>query len=287
VTTYIAAYDTESDACLEGVRRIVQVHEKHHMPATFFLVARLLDGQGEEYRRLLGDNPLFEIACHSYTHMLLRPHRLCGQPGPTEQHPREIIESKRRIEDHFARAVTGFRTPVGFCDGLRGAPELLDLCRRAGYRYSSSLAWGPYETVPALVLEAFSYAQEGYPDIWEIPPCGWHENLLKGNNRWDPRPLQLFPHPMPEAAATDYVRTPQQEFDMHRLFLDKAVATGIGHVSLIWHPWSLHRFDPQMNMLEMVFGHVRQGNLPVSTFGQYAAMLQARGGSIDSSAGAL
>ena len=76
MTMYIAAYDVEADECLDGVRRIVEVHTKYEMPATFFIVARLLDKQGDEYRRLIGDNPLFEIASHTYTHMLLREHRL-------------------------------------------------------------------------------------------------------------------------------------------------------------------------------------------------------------------
>ncbi len=110
--TYIAAYDTEADACLEAVRKIVKVHEKFEMPATFFLVARLLDKQGAEYRAILGGNPLFEIASHSYTHMLLRDHGTGGKAGPPEQYEREIVESKKRIEDHFGRPVRGFRAPV-------------------------------------------------------------------------------------------------------------------------------------------------------------------------------
>jgi len=276
MTVYIAAYDTESDACLIGVRRIVEIHEKYEMPATFFVVARLLDDQGDEYRRLIGDHPLFEIASHTYTHMLLRDHRLCGVAGPKEEHEREIVGSKKRIEEGFGCEVVGFRTPVGFSDGLRGAPELLRLCNEAGYRYSSSLAWGPKETVPALIEEPFPYAEQGYSEIWEVPPCGWHENLLKGNNRWDPQPLQLFPHPMPEAAATRFVETPQEEFDMHRLFIDKAMEIGAGHVSLIWHPWSLHRFDPAMKMLELVFQYVRDRNLPARTFADYVKTLLGR-----------
>ena len=275
MTKYIAAYDTESDACLDGVRRIVEVHEKYGMPATFFLVAGLLDKQGDEYRRLIGDNPLFEIACHTYTHMLLRDHRLSDSPaGPARAHRREIVGSKKRIEDHFGREVVGFRTPWGYSDGLRGAPNLLRLCAKAGYRYTSSLAWGPRESLPALVLDSFTYAEQGYPDLWEIPACGWHENLLKGNNAWDPRPIQLFPHPMPEAAATRCVETPREEFDMHRHFIDKAMALGTGHVSLIWHPWSLHRFDPQMEMLELVFQYVRRCGLAAGTFAEHVETLQ-------------
>ncbi len=274
MTMYIAAYDTENDGCIEALPRIVEVHEKYEMPATFFIVARLLDKYGDQCVKLLGKNRLFEIASHTYTHMLLREHRICGAPGPKHEHEREIIGSKKRIEDCFGCAVAGFRTPVAFSDGLRGAPELLRLCSNAGYSYSSSLAWGPGETLPVLPKEAFTYAREGYPDLREVPACGWHENLLKGNNAGQkPMLLQLFPHPMPEAAVTRFVETPREEFDVHRKFIDKAVEMGVGHVSLIWHPWSLHRFDPEMEMLELVFRYVRGLEMPVGSFLEYVETL--------------
>ena len=57
MTFFIPAYDTENPACLEGVRRIVEIHESHEMPATFFMVARLLEEQGGEYRALLKGHP--------------------------------------------------------------------------------------------------------------------------------------------------------------------------------------------------------------------------------------
>jgi hypothetical protein len=170
--------------------------------------------------------------------------------------------------------VKGFRAPVSFYRAFCGAPDLLDIIHKAGYAYSSSYGWGPHDSLPVLPGESFTYAEDGYPGVWEIPPCGWHENLLKGNNRWEPRPLQLYPHPMPEAAVTDYVKTPEEEFSVHKLFLDRAAREGIGHVSLIWHPWSLHHFDPEMKMLELVFGYVRDRGFTVSTFADYAAALK-------------
>jgi len=39
------------------------------------------------------------------------------------------------------------------------------------------------------------------------------------------------------------------------------------HVSLIWHPWSLHRFDPEMQMLELTFAHARKLGLTPCTYG--------------------
>jgi len=74
---------------------------------------------------------------------------------------------------------------------------------------------------------------------------------------------------MPEAALSSIVKTPEEEFDVHRRFIDKALASGTSHVSLIWHPWSLHLSDPEMRMLELVFRHVRAAGLPASTFANF------------------
>src|ERR1035437_4478196 len=70
-TLYIAAYDTESVACLEACRKIVEVHKRFQMPATFFIVGKVLDANSSEYRKLL-DDPPFEIASHTYSHKMLR-----------------------------------------------------------------------------------------------------------------------------------------------------------------------------------------------------------------------
>jgi len=39
-------------------------------------------------------------------------------------------------------------------------------------------------------------------------------------------------------------------------------------VSLIWHPWSLAIFDPDMKMLELTFTHVRGLGLKPCTYAQ-------------------
>lgn len=271
MTTFIAAYDTEQTACLEAVRGIIAVHEQFDVPATFFIVAGLLERQGADYVRLFGAHPRFEIASHTYTHLLLRDHRVCGPAGPREQFRREIVESKKRIEDVFGRAVEGFRPAVGFSDGLRGAPELLGLCREAGYRYTSALLWGPQDSMPALVEPAFTYAAQGHADLWEVPGCGWHENLLKPRDYLNPAVLQLYPHPMPEAALTALLKTPEEEAALNRCFVDRALKGNVGHVSLVWHPWSLQRFDPELRMLKLTLQYVREQGLRTSTFAEYVS----------------
>lgn len=266
MTLYIAAYDVEQDSCLDGLERIVELHTEHAMPATFFVVSQLLEKHASIFRSLLDANPLFEIASHTVTHALLREHTLGGPAVPAAQRRTEIIDSKRHLEDFFGQSVRGFRTPYGFEDGLTGAPELLGWVQEAGYQYLSCAAWGPDTSLPAPLREPFRHDEDGYADLWEIPPCGWHENLLKGNNDCGPIRVLLYPASIPEAQLSKYVETPEEEFAVHRIFLDRAMASGMGHVSLIWHPWSLHRFDPEMKMLDLTFRYVRDRGMAKGTF---------------------
>ena len=142
-----------------------------------------------------------------------------------------------------------------------GLDETAALVREAGLRYVSSQAWGPHFTLPAPLADAYSYSEEGYADIWEFPCHGWHENVLKGHNA-TPGRLLLWPPLYPEQMLTGYVTTPVEEFAIHRWFIDRAIAEGREYVSLIWHPWSLGRFDPEMTMPDMLFSYAKSRGMP-------------------------
>lgn len=286
MTIYVAAYDVEQPACLAGIERIVEVHERHNMPGTLFFVAGLLDDQTDAYVALVRDHPLFEIACHTYTHMPLVDTPRFGKAGPPERYPRELVDSKKRIEDVFGCEVVGLRPPVSAPQGLTESHEALAVLDGAGYRYVSSVAWGPDFSMPAPLVPPFTYADQGFPDMWELPPCGWHENLLKGNNNCGPILLCLFPPEIPEAVPDRYVETPEEEFAVNcKPFIDRAHARELTHVSLVWHPWSLHRFDPDMRMLDRTFDYVEELGLKTDTFqglmGQLERLETPTGGSTD------
>jgi peptidoglycan/xylan/chitin deacetylase (PgdA/CDA1 family) len=264
-TSYIAAYDTESPACLAACRKIVEVHKRLQLPATFFITGKTLEGNPSEYRQLL-DDPLFEIATHTYSHRMLRDNPFCGPAVSLEDKRKEIFDGKSTVEQIFGRPCLGIRPGCSFDNALKGAADVLSLVREAGLKYVSSLAWGPDYSLPALLVDPFSYEADGYADLWELPAHGWHENLLKNNNKFGPRRLTLWPPEMPEAIPSKFITTPGEEFDINKIFIDKALETGKTFVSLIWHPWSLHSFDPDMKMLELTFSYVRKLGLKQITY---------------------
>jgi len=264
-TRYIAAYDTESPACLSACRKIIEIHKRLQMPATFFITGRTLEANAKEYRELFAD-PLFEVASHTWSHKLLRDNALCGPAASPAEKREEIFRAKELIERIFERPCLGLRPAVGFDNAFKGAVDVLKLIREAGFKYVSSLLWGPDCSMPALIEGPFHYGADGFADVWELPGHGWHENLLKNHNRWGGRRLTLWPPPMPEAIPLQFVRTPNDEFEVNRLFLEKALQTSKPHVSFIWHPWSLHSFDPEMKMLELTFAHARKLGLKPCTY---------------------
>jgi len=276
MTCYIAAYDAESPRCLVATRTIVEMHRKHQMPATFFIVGKTLEANPKEYRKLL-DDPLFEVASHTYSHRMLRDHPWCGPVASPEGVRDEVVLGVEWVEKVFERKCKGIRPGCSFEDGLVGAPEVLKLVRQTGLRYVSSKAWGRDYSLPAPLSQPFRYAQDGFPDIWEIPCHGWHENLLKDHNRWGPKRLTLWPPEMPEAIPTGFLKSPEEEFALNRVFLEKAHREGLSFVSLIWHPWSLRQFDPEMRMLDLTFQHVRDLGLAPTMYGEFCAELQAGG----------
>ena len=272
---YIAAYDTESPACLEACRQIVAVHRRFEMPATFFITGQTLQANAQEYRELL-DHPHFEVASHTYSHKMLRDHPFCGKAVSIEQKRTEIIEGKAWVEQVFERPCVGLRPGCGFVDGLKGAPDVLSFLEEAGLEYVSSLLWGQDYSLPAPLAQPFNYASDGFPDIWEIPGHGWHENLLKNHNRWDARRLTLWPPEIPEAIPPRFLETPEEEFAVNRAFLERSVSDKLLLVSLIWHPWSLHRFDPEMRMLVQTFEHVQRLGFRCCTYAELCRDLQSQ-----------
>ncbi len=270
MTLYIAAYDAESAECLAACRRIVQAHRRHELPATFFITGKVLEADPDEYRRLL-DDPLFEVASHTYSHKMLRDQPFCGPAASEEEIRDEVFLGKQSVENVFERPCVGLRPGCGWPDGLKGAPRALEFISEAGFRYVSSMAWAKDFALPAPLNQPFSYGEQGFPDLWELPVHGWHENLLKDNNAWGPRRLTLWPPEMPEAIPPAFITTPEEEFAIYRLFIERAVSEELSFVSLVWHPWSLNRFDPEMKMLDLTFSHVRELGLQAGTYGDLLA----------------
>lgn len=275
MTNYVAAYDTESLRCINGVRSIVKQHQKYNAPATFFLVGELLAQPelAEELVQLL-DDPLFEVGSHTYSHELVKPHKSLGSNVPNDEKLREQIEkSIQIIGDTFHKPILGFRSPCGFYNGIRGETKLLRMLWDNGIRYVSTKLMGRGDTVPSELSEPYWYDGEDIlRPIAELPAHDWHDNVLKGYNfcptAWPPSLPWGYPEKPPQ--------TPQQEAAIYRKGMDYAVGHGTAYYSPVMHPWSIYRFNHEAETVGLLLQHAKESGMQLLNFGmQFRQFMQA------------
>ncbi len=233
--------------CLDGIRAVATVHLAHGLPATFFLVGELVQHAAAELRSIL-DNPLFDIQCHSYSHENLME---IANDAPAMK--REVVDSKKLIEDVFGREVVGFTTPGSFTTGLVGQKRQISLLWEAGYRYVRSVGKGPFDTTPAPLTQPFWYAADGYPEFLELGLHGWHDNILSGQpflTYWPP----IFPWGYPSKMPTNA----QEMFDIYAPFLEYVVQERLLTYVPCFHPWSIYRVDSKALHIELLLSHARK-----------------------------
>ena len=176
---------------------------------------------------------------------------------------RELVDSKRLIEDTFGRPVIGFTTPGGYWRGFIGHQKVLAALWEAGYRYVRSFGQGP-SGVPAPLTQPYWYTQDGFPDLLELPINAWHDNILTGQPSrvtWPPILPWGYPSHMP--------RTPEEAY--------RAIAPGIDHVvehGLLaytpgFHPWSIYRLDGNARHIELLLTHAQKVTEIASCMGVY------------------
>ena len=74
-------------------------------------------------------------------------------------------------------------------------------------------------TLPALLVGPSTYGEDGFPNLWELPGQGWHENLLKCHNLADRvQRILAWPPQFPEVIPQGPVKTPEEESAFHRIF---------------------------------------------------------------------
>jgi hypothetical protein len=87
-------------------------------------------------------------------------------------------------------------------------------------------------------------------------------------------PIIAWPLPEPWIIPDKVPETPEDEFEVHRRWIDKAAERGLGFVSLTLHPWSLVKFHPEAKTVDLLLSYVRERGMPTTTYGQFAEQLR-------------
>jgi peptidoglycan/xylan/chitin deacetylase (PgdA/CDA1 family) len=151
-------------------------HEEHSVPGTLFVCGRTLVHNVEVLEPFV-DHPLFDIEQHTYSHTLLKDDHwkggtfLASPPVAIEQEVRQTSEALQRL---LGVECIGLRTPHGYHLGLTDRPEMLGVLDGCGIRFVSSWARNAAGVNPTpLSVQPFWYAEQGFPDLLEIPFQHW------------------------------------------------------------------------------------------------------------------
>jgi peptidoglycan/xylan/chitin deacetylase (PgdA/CDA1 family) len=254
MTVYAASYDLENvDLCIPGAAKLVEIHRKHEMPATFFCVASVVEKRGEELKAIFGDDPLIDVQSHTYYHRMLRDHLVHGPGIPVEELWVEVGKAADYIGEVFGTRPIGMRSGCGFEHGMKGEPERLKVIAACGMEYISTQLRGPYETIPSPFVDAYTYEADGFPEVWEFPTAGWHDNVLKG---YGAHPT-MFPGIYPFALPAGPVTNAREDFEAAKPWVDYAMEQGKAYVGLCYHPWSLYTLDPECGTIDLMLAYAK------------------------------
>jgi len=202
--------------CADALELLTDLHADVGVPATLFVCGRTLLHALEPMRAAKASG-LFDVQQHTFTHVPFKDIVYSPEPGlvatiaasPPVALLEELKATSRVIQQQLGGdPVVGVRTPFGYYRGLRDRPDLLELVHEAGLRYVTS--WGrneengnptPWEVQP------FAYAEEGYPDILELPFQFWLDVVWFDQHGYDtgPRYLEALKGAVDEVAEHDLV----------------------------------------------------------------------------------
>lgn len=283
---YVAAYDTEAvytwwrdpkggfdyssngiEEFLAGVRAVADMHWAHQAPASFFIVAKMLNLAGLELRAIL-DHPLFDIQCHSFTHAnLIR----LDENNDVVALRHELADAKKLIEDKFGRPVIGLTAPGGYTRGFVGRPRILEIMWESGYRYARSVGAGPQQTSPAPLNQPFWYTKDGFSELLETPSHCWHDNILTGQPgrvHWPPVLPWGYPSTEPQDARGVY--------EAYAPGIEYSVDQNLLYYLPIFHPWSIYRVDKKAGQIGMLLEHASHEMDIASCFQIYSHISERR-----------
>ncbi len=189
VPQYRPALDPEST--VRGLELMTRAHAEVGVPGTLFICGRTLLHSLDAVKAA-NETGLFDVQQHTYSHLLFRDVSYTAAEGATaviEASPPVALKSEltwtsQLIREHIGNEVVGLRTPFGYYRGLRGRPDLLEVVRDSGIRYVSSWLRNAEDNNPTPWEQSFTYEDEGFPDILEIPSQFWLDGIWFDQHGW-------------------------------------------------------------------------------------------------------
>jgi hypothetical protein len=164
------------DTTASGVEIMTRNHVDLGVRGTIFVCGRTLV-HNVPVLAAARDSGVWDIQQHTYSHSLFKDDNWEGgffPASPPEALRHELVATSGLIAEHLGLECTGLRTPHGYYKGLADRPDMLAILEECGIRFVSS--WGRNQdngNPTPLSIQPYWYADQGYPDILELPFQYW------------------------------------------------------------------------------------------------------------------
>jgi peptidoglycan/xylan/chitin deacetylase (PgdA/CDA1 family) len=193
---YELALDPAS--CGRALELLERIHEEEDVPGTLFVCGRTLLHALPALERAQRSG-LFDVQQHTFSHVPFRDIRYSPEPGMEAVIPaspplalrEEVRFTSQLLRELLGQECVGIRTPFGYYEGLRGRPDLLEVLRDAGIRYATTWGRNAENGNPTPWVQPFTYDEEGYGDILELPFQFWLDVVWFDQHGYDTGPAFL------------------------------------------------------------------------------------------------
>ena len=244
-----------------SVDALMRLHVEREVPATFFIVGKTLE-MGHAVLRRLRDYPdLFDVQQHTYSHLPLKSINpapdlaalgndfdvVGGSPGRIA---REVRRTSDLIANYLDAECTGLRGPWGYYRGLSDRPDILRVLSENGIEFTSTYLRNRLDYFPVpLAVQPFTYADQGFPGVMEIPSQDWIDCAWRTVYGWK--------------------RTTAFAGHMRRV-VGRAAERGLV-LGTCFHDWSVIMLDPELTVMRELFDAAEESKMKVESYGGYHA----------------
>ena len=184
----VLSYTAATAAAAGKLATILNVHRARRAPATVFVAGRVAEIEREVLLPAIdaaGDLADVNSATYRHARVLRKPPWSVPQPSD-RLIAEEITRGALAVREALGRPCRGVRPAEGAGAGFRGWAANLSAMRDAGLRWSSAYVRSTYgDTAPGDLCGPFRYADDGYPDLLELPAHGWPDAALKAEEGVD------------------------------------------------------------------------------------------------------